>query len=75
MDENEEERRNVSLLLKWIGGFIAWPALTIGLAFVLIDASEHMLHVVGLLPLGAAGVAVLVFSRKIATKFYPVLEA
>lgn len=74
MDINEEERRNVTVLLRFISGFVAWPSLTIALAFLFIDAQEHMLHVAGLLPLGLAAVALFFVSPRIAAKFYPVEE-
>lgn len=71
MDINEEERRNVTVLLRFIGGFIAWPSLTIALAFLFIDYEEHFLHVAGLLPLGIAGLALSFLAARIATRFYP----
>lgn len=71
IDANAEERRNIRILLRWISGFIAWPSLTIALAFLLIDPSEHALHIAGLLPLGLAAVALFFLSPRVAMRFYP----
>lgn len=74
MDVNAEERRNVTILLRFVSGFIAWPSLTIALAFLFIDPREHVAHVVGLLPVGLAAVALFFLSARVATRFYPVDE-
>lgn len=71
MDINAEERRNVTILLRFISGFVAWPSLTIALAFLAIDPSDHALHVAGLLPLGLAAVVLFFLSGRVATRFYP----
>ena len=71
MDANAEERRNVTILLRWISGFVAWPSLTIALAFLLVDPGEHILHVIGLLPLGLAAMVLFFLSGRVALRFYP----
>lgn len=72
MDELErsEERRNVTRLIRWVSAFVAWPALTIGLAFLVFeDPSSHWLHIVGLLPLGVAACVVFAMAPRLAEKW------
>jgi hypothetical protein len=70
IDPNAEERRNVRNLLRWIGGFLAWPGLTIALAF-LLDLDGHEGHFVLSLGAGLAGVALFWRAAHIAGRFYP----
>lgn len=74
MDTNAEERHNVTILLRWISAFAAFPSLTIAFAFLIWDAGEHVLHIAGLLPFGAAATVFFFQAEKVATKFYPVVE-
>lgn len=64
------EQQNVTNLLRWIGGFIAWPALSISLIFML-DIDEHILHIAGLFPLGIAGLVLFLMAPKLAAKWVP----
>ncbi len=70
-DVNAEERRNVTLLLRWISVFVAFPSLTIAGAFLIWDATEHALHVAGLMPLGLAALVMFWLSPRVANRFYP----
>ena len=70
-DVNADERRNVTLLLRWLSVFVAFPSLTIAGAFLIWDAGEHALHIAGLLPLGLAALGMFYFSPRVAIKFYP----
>lgn len=64
------ERQNVTNLVRVVGFFIAFPSLTIGGAF-LLDLEAHILHVGGLLPLGAAGVAAILLAPRLAARWVP----
>lgn len=64
------ERQNVTNLIRVVGFFIAFPSLTIGAAF-LLDIDEHLLHIAGLLPLGAAGVAAILLAPRLAARWVP----
>lgn len=67
-----EERANVTRLLRWIAVFIAFPSLTIGLAFlVFTDPGEHWLHIAGLIPLGIGALVVFAVAPNLARKWYP----
>lgn len=70
IDPNAEERRNIRTLLRWVGGFFAWPGLTIALVF-LLDLEGHLGHFLISLTAGIAGVVVLVRAPHIAARFYP----
>ena len=70
--ESEEERRNVTRLIRWLSMFVAWPSLTIALAFLVVTGpSEHWLHIVGLLPVGIAALVAFAFAPRLAQKFVP----
>ena len=70
MDALEEETRNVTRLIRFVAAFVAWPSLTIGLAFlVFTDPSSHWLHIAGLLPLGAAACVVFVMAPNLAQRW------
>ena len=59
-------------LLRWISMFVAWPSITIALAFlVFTDPSDHWLHIAGLLPLGVAALVLFALAPRVATKFVP----
>lgn len=70
LDLDAEERRNVTHMIRWISGFIAWPALSISLA-MMIDFDEHSLHILGLMPLGIAAVILFFLAPRIAARFVP----
>ena len=65
-----DERRNVTRLIRWIAMFVAWPSLTIGLAFlVFTDPSDHWLHIAGLVPLGLAALVAFALAPRLAARF------
>ncbi len=66
--ELNEEQQNIRNLIRVVGSFVAWPALSISLVFF-FDLDEHFLHVAGLLPLGLAGLAAVVMAPKLAARF------
>jgi membrane protein YdbS with pleckstrin-like domain len=71
-DANDIERRNIKRLLRWVAAFVAWPSLTIGLAFlVFTDPSDHWLHIGGLVPLGLAAIVLFVMAPQLAKKWVP----
>ena len=66
------ERANVRRLIRWVAMFIAWPSLSIGLAFlVFTDPSEHWLHIAGLLPLGCAALVLFALAPRLAKHYVP----
>ncbi len=64
------ERQNVTNLIRMVGFFVAFPSLTISMAFML-DLDEHLLHIAGLFPLGVAGVAAIVLAPRLAARWVP----
>ena len=71
-DGNDAERRNVTRLVRWVAMFVAWPSLSIGLAFlVFTDPSDHWLHIAGLVPLGVLALVAFAMARRIAARFVP----
>ncbi len=66
--ELNEEQKNIRNLVRIVGSFIAWPALSISLVFML-DLDEHLLHVAGLFPLGMIGLLMVFLAPKIAARF------
>lgn len=57
-------------LVRWVSVFVAWPSLTIGLAFLVFsDPSEHWLHIAGLLPLGTAALVVFALAPRLAARW------
>ena len=57
-------------MLRWLSMFVAWPSLTIGLAFlVFTDPSDHWLHIAGLVPLGVAALVVFALAPRMAERF------
>ena len=68
-DAGTTERRNLTRLVRWIAMFVAWPSLTIGLAFlVFTDPSDHWLHIAGLVPLGLAALVLFALAPRIAAR-------
>lgn len=66
------ERRNVRRLIRWVAAFVAWPSLSIGLAFlVFTDPSDHWLHVAGLVPLGVVALVLFALAPRLAEKWVP----
>lgn len=66
------ERRNVRRLIRWVSAFVAWPSLSIGLAFlVFTDPSEHWLHIAGLVPLGVAALVLFALAPRLAERWVP----
>ena len=66
------ERRNVRRLIRWVAAFVAWPSLSIGLAFlVFTDPSDHWLHVAGLVPLGVAACVLFALAPRLAERWVP----
>lgn len=66
------ERANIRRLIRWVAMFVAWPSLSIGLAFlVFTDPSEHWLHIAGLVPLGIAACVVFALAPRIAAHYVP----
>jgi hypothetical protein len=69
-DDLSEEQRNVRNLIRVVGGFVAWPALSISVAFML-DIQEHIIHIAGLFPIGVAGAVLVIMAPKLAKKWAP----
>ncbi len=67
-DDLTEDQRQIRNLLRAVGLFVAWPSLSISVAFML-DLEEHLLHIVGLFPLGLAGLIVFLMAPKLAKKW------
>jgi hypothetical protein len=69
LDEVDVERRNVTRLLRWIGMFVAWPSLSIALAFLVFTGPrDHWLHIFGLLPVGIAGLGLFAMAPRLAER-------
>jgi hypothetical protein len=48
-DDAAVERRNVTRLIRVLAGFVAFPSLTIALAFFVVEGpSAHWMHIAGL---------------------------
>ena len=72
MADLEDERRNLTRLLRFVGGFLAWPALTVAFAFWVFEGwSTHWLHIAGLLPVGIAGLVLLFGAPRFAARYTP----
>lgn len=69
-DPDAKERRNITVLLRWISAFVAWPSLSLGLVF-LLEWQDHILHIAGLIPLGVAGLVLFWQAPAVAGRFYP----
>jgi hypothetical protein len=70
VDDLTDEQRNLRNLIRVVGGFVAWPSLSISVAFML-DLEEHFLHIAGLFPLGVAGLVAMIMAPKLAKKWAP----
>lgn len=69
-DDAGEERRNVTRLIRWVSAFVAWPSLSVALAFlVFTEPSEHILHIAGLMPVGIAACIVFALAPRLAERF------
>lgn len=66
----QSEQRNVRNLVRVVSGCVAWPALSIS-AFMMIDIDEHLLHILGLLPLGLVAVVAFFQAEALARRFVP----
>ena len=72
VDLEPVERANVRRLIRWVAAFVAWPSLSIGLAFlVFTDPSEHWLHIAGLVPLGVAACIAFALAPRLAERWVP----
>lgn len=71
IDPDAEERGNIRNLLRWVGGFFAWPGLSIAFVF-LLDFDDHMGHFFISLAFGVLGVVAFVMAPRWAERFYPV---
>lgn len=70
LDERAVELRNVTRLIRVLSLFVAWPSLTIALAFLVFTGpSDHWLHIFGLLPLGVAAVVAFAMAPRLAERF------
>ena len=69
-DDLAEERRNVARLIRWVSLFVAWPSITLGLAFLVVTGPrDHWLHIFGLLPVGAAALVCFAAAPRLAARF------
>jgi hypothetical protein len=70
LDELALERRNVTRLIRFASAFVAWPSLTIALAFLVFTGpTDHWLHIFGLLPLGVAACVVFALAPRLARRW------
>ena len=70
MDERAQERRNVVRLIRVMAGFIAFPSLTIALAFLVFEGpSAHWMHIAGLSAAFGLAVVAFVMAPKWAERF------
>jgi hypothetical protein len=70
LDEVAVERRNVTRLIRFVSVFVAWPSLTIALAFLVFTGpSDHWLHIVGLMPLGLAACVTFALAPRLAGRW------
>jgi hypothetical protein len=70
LDEVAAERRNVTRLIRFVSVFVAWPSLTIALAFLVFTGpSDHWLHIFGLLPLGVAACVAFALAPRLAARW------
>ena len=66
---HEDEHRKLTCLVRFVGAFIAFPALTTSAAFWIWEGFEsHTLHVVGLGLAGAVGVLLIARAPFFAAK-------
>ena len=72
MSDDEEvaiERRNVVRLIRVMAGFVAFPSLTTGLAFIVYEGlTKHWMHNVALSLAFVAAMAAFVMAPRIAER-------
>lgn len=69
-DDVATERRNMVRLLRIVSLFVAWPALTIALAFLVFTGPEdHWLHIAGLLPTGISACVLFAMAPRLADRW------
>ncbi len=71
LDGRGEEQRNVRNLIRWVAGFVAWPALSGAIAMALFDFQEHVVHSTATLIIGGAALVVFVRAQRLAEHFVP----
>jgi membrane protein YdbS with pleckstrin-like domain len=72
LDETAEERRNVTRLIRVLAGFVAFPSLTIALAFLVFEGpSAHWMHIAGLSAAFVLAMVAFVMAPRLATRFVP----
>ena len=65
-----DERRNVTRLIRVVSVFVAWPSLSIALAFLVFTGpSDHWLHIFGLMPLGLAACVTFAIAPRLAARW------
>ena len=70
LDASHEEHRNVTRLIRVLAGFVAFPSLTIALAFVVFEGpSEHWMHITGLSAAFVLAMVALVMAPTWAARF------
>lgn len=68
--ELAQERRNVTRLIRVVSVFVAWPSLTIALAFLVFTGpSDHWLHIFGLMPVGLAACVTFALAPRLAARW------
>lgn len=69
-DDTATERRNVARLIRVMAGFIAFPSLTIALAFVVFEGpTAHWMHIAGLSAAFVLAVVAFVMAPRWAERF------
>ena len=72
LDERTTERRNVTRLVRVLAGFVAFPSLTIALAFLVFEGpSAHWMHIAGLSAAFVLAVVAFVMAPHWAVRFVP----
>ncbi|HUR24597.1 MAG TPA: hypothetical protein VM327_01105 [Candidatus Thermoplasmatota archaeon] len=69
---SSEERRNVTRLIRVLAGFVAFPSLTIALAFAVFEGpTEHWMHITGLSAAFVLAMVALLMAPAWAARFVP----
>lgn len=69
-DDAAAERRNVTRLIRVLSGFVAFPSLTIALAFLVFEGpSEHWMHILGLSAAFVLALVAFVMAPRWAERF------
>ncbi len=71
LDDRAEEQRNVRNLIRWVAGFVAYPALSGSVAMAIFDLEEHLLHSIATLIIGVAALVVFARAQLLAERFIP----